>query len=288
MKDKTIQSMYNFHLAGIVPVAGEKLDFDFPWHDCMQPVGKNYLAIEHSVLECVYAGCETIWIVCHDETQPLIRYRLGEYVKDMTNSFMGQPIPIYYVPIHPKDRNKRDCLGWSVLYGASTAYWLSKSLTQWVSPDRYYVSFPYGVYDLEPIKKMRKQISSFKPFYISHNGDTVKNDQYLGFTFNASDFKSCRQIIRKEGTGIHTGYNNVTLPVDQRWSARYFDLEKVFAPVDDANANILNVSWYYPIDSWDGLCQYLASEEKEGIKKPPETILKYRETNPTGVNENDC
>ena len=69
----------NFHLAGIIPVAGQPLDFKMPWHDCMMPLNKDYLAVEHSVVECAYAGCETIWIVCHDDMQPLIRSRLGDY-----------------------------------------------------------------------------------------------------------------------------------------------------------------------------------------------------------------
>ena len=51
------QLINSFHLAGIVPVAGQKLDFNFPWHDCMQPIGRNYLAIERAILECVCAGC---------------------------------------------------------------------------------------------------------------------------------------------------------------------------------------------------------------------------------------
>ena len=80
--NKGSQNLHSFHLAGIVPVAGQKLDFNFPWHDCLQPIGKNYLAVERAVLECAYAGCETIWIVCHDDMQPLIKHRLGEYVLD--------------------------------------------------------------------------------------------------------------------------------------------------------------------------------------------------------------
>ena len=56
-----------FHLAGVVPVAGPTLDFGFPWHDSMQPIAKNYLAVERAVVECAYAGCETIWVVCNDD-----------------------------------------------------------------------------------------------------------------------------------------------------------------------------------------------------------------------------
>ena len=39
------KNMSSFHLAGIVPIAGQKLDFDFPWHDCLQPINKNYLVM---------------------------------------------------------------------------------------------------------------------------------------------------------------------------------------------------------------------------------------------------
>ena len=61
------KNMSSFHLAGIVPIAGQKLDFDFPWHDCLQPINKNYLAAERAVLECAYAGCETIWMICREQ-----------------------------------------------------------------------------------------------------------------------------------------------------------------------------------------------------------------------------
>ena len=51
-----------FHLAGIIPVAGQPLDFDLPWHDSCAPIAPDYLAVERAIVECAYAGCETIWI----------------------------------------------------------------------------------------------------------------------------------------------------------------------------------------------------------------------------------
>ena len=176
----------SFHLAGIVPVAGQPFDFEFPWHDCLQPIGKNYLALERAILECAYAGCETIWVVCHKETQALVKHRLGDYIYDPVRYWSHwnkiptdnqKIIPIFFVPIHPKDRGKRDCLSWSALYGALTAYWLNQKISRWVTPDRYYVSFPQGVYPPEFLKAHRKQISSKKPFFVSSAGKTVKDNQ---------------------------------------------------------------------------------------------------------------
>ena len=48
----------------------------------MTPIAPNFLAIERAVLECATAGCETIWIVCPSDMQPLLKYRLGEMVQD--------------------------------------------------------------------------------------------------------------------------------------------------------------------------------------------------------------
>jgi len=140
--DKKPSNTTYFSLAGVVPIAGEKLDYNFPWHDSMMPIGKNYLAVERSVYECAVVGCESIWIVCHKEMQSLIRHRLGDWISDPATSpgvkahFVKFPsqhtkyIPIYYVPIHPKDRDKRDCLSWSVVYGAMRAFSLSKIISK--------------------------------------------------------------------------------------------------------------------------------------------------------------
>ena len=113
-----------FNLAGIIPTAGQSLDFNFPWHDSLIPVGHNYLAVEKAVFDCAMAGCDTIWIVCPKDMQPLIRYRLGDYVVDPWRfyhelHFSGKPktreISIYYVAALPKDADRRDCLAWSII-----------------------------------------------------------------------------------------------------------------------------------------------------------------------------
>ena len=265
------------HLAGVVPTAGQPLDFNFPWHDCLQPIGADYLAVERAVIECAWAGCSTIWVVCHDEMQPLIKYRLGEYILDpvyvnrkhdrggIANN--QRQIPIYYVPIHPKDRDRRDCLAWSVLYGANTAHYISKNISKWAMPDMFYTAFPYGVYDIRFLREHRKTISSGQTFYLSSNGKTVKDGLYLGFTFTPEEFKTYRKHLRQTSTGEYAPSEDgeipkERLPLEKRYSARFFSLDKVFGIGHTSGANVACVHDYHNIDSWQGLREYLGSDHK--------------------------
>jgi len=287
-----------FHLAGIIPVAGQALDFGMDWPDCMMPLAPNYTLIEKSVFECALAGCETIWLVANDNVQPMLRHRIGEYVQDpimygkhgTKNSKMQQrKIPIFYVPLSLKDYGKRDCLAWSVVHGSLTAFRISSELSKWVAPDRYYVSFPYGVYDPEIVRSHRKVISSDKPFALSYENKTVADGNYLGFTFGKEDFLNFRREIRK-GTGLYSSenlrdgkYPTKRLPVDQRYSARFFDLERVFKHV--IVDEVREVPWYHSVDNWNGYCDFIGSQDREKLERPPSHILNYREWNLIGVDD---
>jgi len=287
-----------FNLAGIIPVAGQLLDFKLDWPDCMMPLSPNYTLIERSVLECAFAGCETIWIVANDDIQPLLRHRVGEYVQDPTlygehnskSSKMEQKrIPIFYVPLSIKDYGRRDCLAWSVIHGSLTAFRISSELSKWVTPDRYYVSFPYGIYDPEAVRPYRKNISSHAPFAFSYNDKTVANGEYLGFTFDKDDFLEFRREVRK-GTGLFSSgnlregkYPTNRLPVEERYSARFFDLERVFKHVK--LDEVKEMPWYYKADNWDGYCNFLGSQDRGKLQRPPKHILNYREWNLVGVDD---
>jgi len=287
-------NVQSFHLAGIVPVAGQRLDFNFPWHDSLIPISNDYLAVEKSVYECSLAGCETIWVICHKDMQPLIRHRLGEWIEDPAKvgradrypSESRRRIPIYYVPIHPKDRDKRDCLGWSVLYGALTAYSISKKMSKWVVPDRYYVSFPYGVYDMQDLRGQRKKISNRNNFYVCFNGRTIRDGEYLSFTFSGEDFKRIRKKFRENSTTSLVKGTLKKLPVEKRYNARHFSLDKIFKYVIIEDKDIvMDVDWYHNIDNWDGYCEFLGSQDRKTIHKP--NYIKYHEWNPIGYDEKE-
>ena len=282
-----------FHLAGIIPVSGPKLDFNFPWHDCMMPIAKDYLAIERSVLECAYAGCETIWIVCDDDMQPLIRHRLGDYANDPVwvyrhfDTEKGDKkklIPIQYVPIHPRDKNKRDCYGWSILYGAKVADKASKVISKWLAPDRFYVSFPYGVYHHWLPREHRDKISKRQDRKVLYRYDnkTVADGEFLGFTFNQSDLKQLTNEVKEKSTGLFKNEERERLPLKERYSYRFFTLDQIFDTMDMSNVTYVDVEKYHRIDSWDLYADYISLEGKAQYPIP-KSILNASRFNPIGV-----
>ena len=292
--------MNNFHLAGIIPVHKSDFSFNFEWPDCMMPIASRLTAIERSVMECAWAGCETIWIVCNDDISPVIRHRVGELVQDPVwlrkldtyPSASRKAIPIFYVPIHPKHRDKIDSFGWSIIYGALSIFKISINMSKWLVPGRYYVSFPYSVYDPRVVREHRLKISSPEGFYLSHEGKTIRDGEKLGFTFDKDDFVKYRRVIRKEGKGLYKTptegiYPRERHPIGQRHTARYFTLEKIFGGANVDDSRVVELPWNYSIDNWEGYVTYMASEHQALMRRPNKLFLSYREWNEIGADVNE-
>ena len=286
--EKTITSKANFHLAGIVPVAGGHTSLKFPFPDVMLPIANDYTLLDAAIVECAYAGCDTIWIICNDDTAPLLRHRIGDYIEDPSyyyfntsiNKYDRKCIPIFWVPQHPKDRDKRDCLSWSVIYGALSSFMISSKISKWIIPDKYYVSFPYGLINPRDLMQSRKFISSKDNFYVMHNNQTVQDNLYSSFTFGKNEFIKYRRNVRK-GTGRWKGsYGNMQeLPLEDRWSARFFEPKDVFTDLDICDSNILITDNYHNIASWEEYHKYMNSPYSGEIVKPPGDLFSYKEFN---------
>lgn len=84
-----------------------------------------------------------------------------------------------------------------------------------------------------------------------YNGKTVKDGEYLGFSFGPEDFIKSRQVIRKEGTKEWKNSGNEIptekLPFEKRWSGRYFSLDKVFKHVILIQSNVKELEWFYDL-----------------------------------------
>ena len=280
-------SSTKIHLAGIIPIANMNTSHTLETPEVLLPISDGFTAIQKSVFECAMAGCNTIWIIANDDMSPIIRKIIGEWTYDPVyyntktkfSSEQRKEIPIYYAPIHPKDRNRRDSYGWSVLYGAYSAWKVSHKISQWVTPDKYYVSFPMAVYDIYRIRGYRKLINHRQNnFFLCHDGDTVKNNKPIAFTFTGEDFKQCRRSVNKATTREYlppspgTQYPSQKIPLQERWSARQFSFQTVFEQVSEESATKIDLEWCYDISDWGGYRDFLASDFS--IETPPKYLTK--------------
>lgn len=252
------------HVAGIVPVAGLNLNWDLPWHESLMPVGDNVLAIERAVLECAYAGCDTIWLVLPRTIQPFIRKRLGNYAQDplflkdnveWLKQRQRKLIPIFYVATHPKDIDTRESLPWSIISGAELADGISRKISTFIAPTKYYVAFPYGVIDPSVLADHRDSIRSKINFTLHHDLDTVATGEFLGFTFGPSDLKIFLKNFRSQATLKYK--NGKKLSIKERYSGRFLKLEDIFNTYDQGNVH--HVAIYHNISTWEGYRMYMGS-----------------------------
>tara|TARA_B100001094_G_scaffold298164_1_gene321823 strand:- start:2232 stop:3092 length:861 start_codon:yes stop_codon:yes gene_type:complete len=275
-------------MAGIVPVANIKTDHENVMPEVLLTIDNGLSAIQKSVYECALAGCSTIWIVANDDLAPIIRHTVGDWIYDPVyfnrmSKFASQErkeIPIYYVPIHPKDRDRRDSYGWSALYGQYMAYHTSFRISRWLIPDKYYVSFPLGLFDFSVIRENRKLIRDKKSnFFFTFNNKNIKNDLPLSFTMFGEDFKKCRRHVNKKTTREflpplpNQRFPSEKLPLSQRWSARHFPLSVVFHSVTMTNeSSKIETPWFYDAHNWSDYIDYMASGNK--IEKPYKELIR--------------
>ncbi len=284
-----------FHIAGVVPVNGQPLDFGFPWHDCLQPIAKNFLAVERAVLECAYAGCNTIWIICPPNMQPLIRYRLGDFIEDpkVYNEKMhdtwskNKQRPIYYVPGSPKDQNERDSLVWNIIYGCKKIQNISQNIAKWLVPIKYYISFPYGVHPPSFIADYRSELEKNKRTLLTLNNKSIKNGDFISACIDQKDIKYLYNTFRSKSVNEWVACNNpnnkmglARLPLEQRYTGRFLTLKDIFENIDltDSQDSVnLEVPWHYNINTWEGLCLFLGSPHHLEIERPNNKILNITE-----------
>lgn len=263
------------HLAGIVPIAAPKLDFQMPWNDSLIPVGPNYLAAERAVYECALAGCESIWVVCHKGTEPLLRKRLGDYISDPVSLTTGlncslrrRDISIYYIPIHPRDKERRDSLSWSILYGADNAYRISLFISKWIIPRKFYCAFPYGITPDKSVWKNRKIISSTDKTLFTFNNKSIKDGLHISFTFDEADYKTARDIIRQRELN--------TFNFQKRENAQEYTLQEVFCNLKVNKKECIELPWHYDISNWKNYKQFLASDHSNELVKNEKCFLKMK------------
>ena len=273
------KSEKGFHLAGVIPVSKFETDFETVSHPSLLIIGKNFLALERSIAECAFAGCETIWLCVDDDIEPLVRKRIGDYVLDpvwVNRSFAKKDkrfyskdeqkiIPIYYVPFETAERQRLDSYGWGIVTAARMAMHVCSRLSRWLAPDMFYASFPSGLYSFSFLRAHRREISSKTNFSVFSTGKSFAQDAPLGFTFSPADLKEVIRDVRRKTSKSYEvtekGEYNL-LPKSEQWSAKKFTIGEIFELIKDKEQNKVEIEEYSEIRTWEDYRSFLGEKNK--------------------------
>ena len=143
----------------------------------------------------------------------------------------------------------------------------------------YWFYYVYIIYDVYDIRQHRPLIShKTNNFFLSYDGDTVKNNKPIAFTFTGEDFKQCRRSVNKQTTREYLPpspgqqYPSQKRPLTERWSARHFKFQTIFQKVNEKKATKVDLEWYYDLSNWSEYERFLGS--KYSIEVPEESLTK--------------
>jgi hypothetical protein len=162
------------------------------------------------------------------------------------------------------------------------------SLSNWTKPSKYYVRFPHSYFPAWQIRDHRKILSGDKNCYITFRGEGVKDGSLCSFTFGKDDWVKFRRVIRA-GTGLRppgtTHEDGLKLPIEERWSARWFKPSDVFAPLDYTSSHQIEVENFFNIRGWNEYCTFVGHSESLQIRKPESSIFLRTSYNRVGGND---
>lgn len=243
-----------------------------PWQDYLMPVASRTNQVERAVLECLYAGCQSIIIVCDQDVQPLLKIRIGEFafVPPFPSKvdYIGhyRKAAIYYVSTHNKDI-ARASYGWSILWGAVAANYICGKISDWLKPRKFYVAFPFGALPLENARKQRHCVLKRQNLFFSYQGKTVKDDEYLSFSFDSYDLVSCIRNIRSiERKWAEEQVKQGKICPSRHLPSKKMKLSQIFGHLNYSTDVIEEVPWYYNLDGWENYCKFLGSEERKTLE----------------------
>ena len=277
------------NMPAIIPVAGMNSEFGMEWDSSLMPVGPNYAALEATIYECLHVGCTSLWIVANDDVAPLLRSRLGEFTTDIESMERGsyrrfgaahhRDVPIYYVPIHPKHRDKVDCYAWSVIHGVNVAYWVTTVFSRWADPQQYYISFPLSMIDPKEVYQYKSTLKKNVPFYFSYENKTVKDGIPLSFVLEPEEWRRAKRVIISNSALYKAPppgeLPTEMLPIGERRKSLGYTLQDVFGGGPSGTHQELNE--FYDLTTWSEYVKFLSSPLGRKTKRPSiKTMYKGR------------
>lgn len=266
----------------------KKLDYNLPWVDMLTLIHENYTIIEKSVFECLNAGCVCIWIVCDRSITPLMKERVGEWAYNPTNSYKSfipvrynskrvdkclKHVPIYYIPLRLEDtfeRYTKNSVGWSVIHGFTMANYVTKRLTSHLIPDKFYVCFPYGMYDCRETRiRKEQQITRSENVFYTFKGKSVMDKEYLPFYCSNQYTEDIMKFMKRRSINLRIS-NPLRTDIDDN----LYDISTILKgsitmpEVLTGKKKFIELKNYKRIDTWEGYVDYMRSDLIENCFVP--------------------
>lgn len=219
--------------AAIIPLAHFKSTFKLPYPDYMSPIGEGKVILDHVIHFCVKGGCRTIWIVINKDLSSLVRKHVGDFVK-----VAEKIVPIFYVPCNPTDIDKRDTYGYDVIYGATCASKFTAKLSDWVTPEKYFIAWPMFFMPIEFATKVRFSLTRYgREFCVTMDGLNFRDGEMYPALLTPPRIAMCRYNIF-HGYQLTSRYMPESfdekaprLPGSQQYATKKLKLEDVFEPL---------------------------------------------------------
>ena len=209
----------------------------------------------------------------------MIRYRLGDRLKDPNtfNSFGADreiDVCVYYVPVRASDHRMRNSTIWSLIYGVLNAKKITGRVSPYVIPEKFFVSFPFGVYQPYLTGRARKDLKDArKQVLLRYNGRTAVDGEYLGFTLSVKDAEFLSKHLKQKA------YDS-----SEKYAARKYGLQDVLEGLElSEDVVYVDLDEYYNIAGWEQYAKYMAQSEIELHR--PKSLLLQKEWNGIGVDD---
>ena len=146
---------------GVISLYKLKKKHSFEWFNALLPLSFSTTLLHRAIAECAYFGCDSIWITCEYEEQALYKRVITRYINDPLHYYFRldprwydkiKRIPIYFVPMNPKDIGVRDSHAWGYINAAQQALNVYKLISDKV-PRFFYAAPIEGIYSAELLSK---------------------------------------------------------------------------------------------------------------------------------------
>ena len=126
------------------------------------------------------------------------------------------------------------------------SYWVTRKLSTWLIPLKYYLCFPLSVYPVSSLKDHRKEIRNEKrSFHLCYEEKTFADGEYLGCTIPFNDFLIYWNRWKAVFEERKTNNDKTLIEISEVFDSKDENLIKL------SNETVVEVENYVNIKSWE-------------------------------------